>query len=83
MVKLGIGVRVAALPVIALGVGIGIDYAVRADRDAGQESPGLPLEQAYAAALSFTGRVVAGRCDAGAGWSWGLSPIEFQADMAS
>lgn len=28
MVVLGIGVKVATLPVIALGVGIGVDYAL-------------------------------------------------------
>ena len=28
MVWLGIGVKVATLPVIALGVGIGVDYAL-------------------------------------------------------
>jgi predicted RND superfamily exporter protein len=28
MVKLGIGVKVATLPVVALGVGIGVDYAL-------------------------------------------------------
>ncbi len=28
MVGLGIGVKVATLPVIALGVGIGVDYAL-------------------------------------------------------
>lgn len=84
MVMLGIGVKVATLPVIALGVGIGVDYALYllsvqlvAQRD------GLPLREAYRSALRFTGRVVAliGVTLAVGVVSWAWSPIKFQADM--
>lgn len=84
MVALGIGIKVSSLPVIALGVGCGIDYALYllSVQLAAQRS-GRTLGDAYYEALNFTGRVV---CligvTMGAGvitWAW--SPIKFQADM--
>ena len=84
MVLLGIGVKVATLPVIALGVGIGVDYAlylvsvvIKHQRD------GLPLGEAYLRALRFTGKVVAlvGITLAAGVLIWAFSPIKFQADM--
>jgi len=84
MVALGIGVKVATLPVIALGVGIGVDYALyllsmqlKFQRD------GLPLGEAYQKAVQFTGKVVGlvGITLAGGVVTWALSPIKFQADM--
>jgi hypothetical protein len=84
MVALGIGIKVSSLPVIALGVGCGVDYALYlvSVQLAAQRS-GRSLGQAYSDALNFTGRVV---ClvgiTMGAGvitWAW--SPIKFQADM--
>ncbi|EPZ14353.1 hypothetical protein M622_18825 [Thauera terpenica 58Eu] len=84
MVVLGIGVKVATLPVVALGVGIGVDYALyllavqlAAQRD------GMPLTEAYCKALVFTGKVVAliGITLAAAVIPWAWSPIKFQADM--
>ena len=84
MVRLGIGVKVATLPVIALGVGIGVDYALYlvSVQLAGQRG-GLPLFAAYRQALQFTGRVVAlvGLTLAAAVVTWVFSPIKFQADM--
>jgi predicted RND superfamily exporter protein len=84
MVVLGIGVKVATLPVIALGVGIGVDYALYllSVQLAGQRR-GLRLAQAYGEALMFTGRVVAlvGITLAAGVVSWAFSPIKFQADM--
>jgi predicted RND superfamily exporter protein len=84
MVWLGIGVKVATLPVIALGVGIGVDYALYvmsillARRKAGDS-----LSQAYYQALLFTGKVVmlTGVTLAVGVATWGFSPIKFQADM--
>ena len=84
MVVLGIGVKVATLPVIALGVGIGIDYALYVlTVTLAKTRQGLPLEKAYAAALAFTGRVVAlvGVTLASGVVAWAFSPIKFQADM--
>jgi len=84
MVWLGIGVKVATLPVIALGVGIGVDYALYllSVQLAGQRR-GLSLAQAYAEAVTFTGRVVAlvGITLAAGVITWAFSPIKFQADM--
>jgi predicted RND superfamily exporter protein len=84
MVWLGIGVKVATLPVIALGVGIGVDYALYllSVQLAGQRR-GLSLAQAYAEAVTFTGRVVAlvGVTLAAGVITWAFSPIKFQADM--
>ena len=84
MVWLGIGVKVATLPVVALGVGIGVDYAlyllsVQLD----YQRSGMSLAQAYAKALDFTGKVVAliGVTLAVAVVTWVFSPIKFQADM--
>jgi predicted RND superfamily exporter protein len=84
MVALGIGVKVATLPVIALGVGIGIDYALYLlSVQLAQQRLGLPLRQAYEVALRFTGKVVAlvGITLAAGVATWALSPIRFQADM--
>jgi len=84
MVVLGIGVKVATLPVIALGVGIGVDYALYllSVQLHGQRM-GLSLPEAYRAALSFTGRIVAlvGLTLAAGVITWAWSPIKFQADM--
>ena len=60
MVVLGIGVKVATLPVIALGVGIGVDYALYLlSVQLAQQRAGVPLREAYQHALQFTGKVVA------------------------
>jgi predicted RND superfamily exporter protein len=84
MVVLGIGVKVATLPVIALGVGIGVDYALYllSVQLHGQRI-GMPLPDAYRAALAFTGRIVAlvGLTLAAGVITWAWSPIKFQADM--
>ena len=84
MVALGIGVKVATLPVIALGVGIGVDYALYllSVQLAGQRR-GLPLAQAFGEAVLFTGKVVAlvGVTLAAGVITWAFSPIKFQADM--
>ncbi|MDD2736972.1 MAG: MMPL family transporter [Desulfuromonadaceae bacterium] len=84
MVVLGIGVKVATLPVIALGVGIGIDYALYLlSMQLKYQREGLPLGEAYKKAVQFTGKVVAlvGITLAGGVITWSLSPIKFQADM--
>jgi predicted RND superfamily exporter protein len=84
MVALGIGVKVATLPVIALGVGIGVDYALYVlTVTLSHLRRGLPLSQAYYRALLFTGRVVVltGVTLGIAVATWAFSPIKFQADM--
>ncbi|QNK01380.1 efflux RND transporter permease subunit [Dyella telluris] len=84
MVALGIGVKVATLPVIALGVGIGVDYALYLlSIQLAQQRAGVPLAQAYRHAVQFTGKVVAlvGVTLAAGVVTWAFSPIKFQGDM--
>ena len=84
MVVLGIGVKVATLPVIALGVGVGVDYALYLlSVQLAHQRRGDPLRVAYRKALQFTGRIVAlvGCTLASGVLLWTLSPIKFQADM--
>jgi len=84
MVVLGIGVKVATLPVIALGVGIGVDYALYLlSVQLNGQRRGMPLADAYRAAVAFTGRIVAlvGFTLAAGVITWAWSPIKFQADM--
>lgn len=84
MVLLGIGVKVATLPVIALGVGIGVDYALYLlSVQLSKQKEGQSLRDAYRHAVQFTGRVVGlvGMTLAAGVVTWALSPIKFQADM--
>ncbi|MBG6795707.1 MMPL family transporter [Pseudomonas aeruginosa] len=84
MVWLGMGVKVATLPVIALGVGIGVDYALYLlSIQLDHQRAGLSLAEAYKKALSFTGKVVGlvGITLAAGVITWAWSPIKFQADM--
>ena len=84
MVWLGMGIKIATLPVIALGVGIGVDYGLYIlSVTQTWLKQGVSLSVAYYRALMFTGRVVVftaatlalGVC------TWVFSPIKFQADM--
>ncbi len=84
MVALGMGVKVATLPVIALGVGIGVDYALYIlSIMLSQLREGKSLSEAYYRALLFTGKVVmlTGVTLAVGVITWVASPIKFQADM--
>jgi predicted RND superfamily exporter protein len=84
MVALGMGVKVATLPVIALGVGIGVDYALYIlSVTLAQLREGKSLSEAYYRALLFTGKVVmlTGVTLAIGVITWVASPIKFQADM--
>ncbi|HSC83440.1 MAG TPA: MMPL family transporter, partial [Pseudomonas sp.] len=84
MVAMGIGVKVATLPVIALGVGIGVDYALYLlSVQLHYQRQGRSLGDAYRGAVAFTGRVVAlvGITLAAGVVCWAWSPIKFQADM--
>ncbi len=84
MVAMGIGVKVATLPVVALGVGIGVDYALYLlSTQLAQQRQGMPLEQAFRRAVQFTGKMVVlvGCTLSVAVVTWAFSPIKFQADM--
>lgn len=86
MVALGMGVKVATLPVIALGVGIGVDYALYIlSVMLVQLKAGQPLSIAYYRSLLFTGKVVmlTGITLSIGVATWLASPIKFQADMGA
>ena len=84
MAHLGIGIKVATLPVAVLGVGIGVDYGIYiyASLNSGLIE-GKTVRQACLDAIFTTGRAVLFTAMAlaiGVG-SWIFSPIRFQADM--
>jgi predicted RND superfamily exporter protein len=84
MAALGMGVKVATLPVTALGVGIGVDYALyMLSVTLSHLRNGDSLSESYYATLCFTGRVVVftGITLAFGVITWSVSPIKFQADM--
>ena len=84
MAILEIGLKVSTLPVVALGVGIGVDYGIyiysRLETFLRQ---GMPLQPAYYETLRSTGRAVlfTGLCLAIGVVTWVFSAIKFQADM--
>ena len=84
MKELGIGLKVATLPVMVLAVGIGVDYAFyiysRLDHHL---RAGLDIERAYPSALFETGNAVVftGITLAVGVSTWAFSPLNFQADM--
>ncbi|SDB50742.1 hypothetical protein SAMN03159382_00540 [Pseudomonas sp. NFACC23-1] len=84
MVIFGIGLKVATLPVTALGVGIGIDYALYIlSVMLAWMRLGGSLSEAFHRSLLFVGRVVmlTGLTLAAGVATWMFSPIKFQADM--
>jgi predicted RND superfamily exporter protein len=84
MVELGIGIKVATLPVIALGVGIGVDYALYImSVMLTCRKKGMNLADSYYTALVSTGKMVVltGVTLGVAVLTWAFSPIKFQADM--
>jgi hypothetical protein len=84
MVWLHIGIKVATLPVMALGVGIGVDYALYVlGIVMKQLRAGATLSEAYHRTLLFTGKVVllTGFTLAAGVVTWTFAPIKFQADM--
>jgi predicted RND superfamily exporter protein len=84
MVHLDIGVKVATLPVIALGIGIGVDYGIYIySKLETLIVKGADLREAYFMTLITTGKAVifTGITLAIGVATWVLSPIKFQADM--
>lgn len=84
MVYLEIGTKVATLPVIALGVGVGVDYGIYIyGRIETFLKQGMSLQEAYFNTLKTTGKAVAltGVALAVGVGTWIWSPIKFQADM--
>ncbi|MDD0977572.1 efflux RND transporter permease subunit [Pseudomonas fontis] len=84
MAQMGLGVKIATLPVIALGVGIGVDYGIYLySRMEGFLHQGLSYRAAYFEALKTTGTSVAftGVTLALGVATWTFSALKFQADM--
>jgi hypothetical protein len=84
MAMLGLGVKVATLPVIALGIGIGVDYGIYIyNKLEYYLEQGLALKEAYVETLKTTGAAVAltGVMLALGVATWIFSEIKFQADM--
>ncbi len=84
MAWLEIGLKVGTLPVVALGVGIGVDYGIYIySRFEALRHPGRSLRETYEDALAITGNGVlfTGLTLGLAVATWLLSPLKFQADM--
>ncbi|MBD1400026.1 efflux RND transporter permease subunit [Pelovirga terrestris] len=84
MSLLEIGLKVSTLPVVALGVGVGVDYGIYIfSRLRSNLSKGMPLQQAYLHTLAVTGNgvVFTGATLAIGVATWIFSPLKFQADM--
>ena len=86
MAMLGIGLKVATLPVIALGVGVGVDYGIylfeRIQHEM-EDRPGMSFRDAFYEAMRQRGTAAiftAATMAIGVG-TWTLSALKFQADM--
>ena len=84
MPTLGIGLKVSTLPVIALGVGVGVDYGIYLyDRIEIHLEEGKDLATAFYEALNERGTAMvftAVTMTIGVG-TWAMSALKFQADM--
>ena len=84
MAFMDIGLKVNTLPVVALGVGIGVDYGIYIfSRLREYLDEGVSLDEAYMRTLQLTGRAVlftAITLAVGVG-TWLFSDLKFQADM--
>ncbi|GIU41408.1 efflux RND transporter permease subunit [Shewanella colwelliana] len=84
MTQLDIGLAVSTLPVIALGVGIGVDYGIYIlSTMAVKLRDGMPVQQAYHQALVERGSAVifTGLTLAIGVSTWFFSALKFQMDM--
>lgn len=84
MAWLGIGLKVATLPVLALGVGVGVDYGIYIyERMQHELSVGHDLREAFYKAMCQRGTAslfTAITMSIGVG-TWAFAPLKFQADM--
>ena len=86
MALLEIGLKVSTLPVVALGVGIGVDYGIYIyGRLRTHLAEGLDFAAAYERTLSTTGAgvVLTGLTLAAGVATWIVAPLKFQADMGT
>ena len=86
MALLEIGLKVSTLPVVALGVGIGVDYGIYIyGRLRIHLEQGLDFAAAYERTLATTGAgvVLTGLTLAAGVATWIVAPLKFQADMGT
>ena len=86
MALLQIGLKVSTLPVVALGVGIGVDYGIYIyGRLRTHLAEGLDFASAYERTLATTGAgvVLTGFTLAAGVATWIVAPLKFQADMGT
>ena len=86
MAILEIGLKISTLPVVALGVGIGVDYAIYIyGRLRTHLDQGLDFATAYERTLDITGAgvVLTGLTLAAGVATWIAAPLKFQADMGT
>ena len=86
MAILEIGLKISTLPVVALGVGIGVDYAIYIyGRLRTHLDQGLDFATAYERTLTTTGAgvVLTGLTLAAGVATWIVAPLKFQADMGT
>ncbi len=84
MAQLGIGLKLATLPIVALGVGIGVDYGIYIfGRFKTLLARGMDVKTAYFYTLKITGKAVgfAGLTLSLGVSTWIFSDLKFQADM--
>ncbi len=84
MTLLQIGLKVSTLPVVALGVGIGVDYGIYIySRFKSILDDGEPVEAAFRTTLAIAGNgvVFTGVTLAIGVATWIFSPLQFQVDM--
>jgi len=84
MAMLEIGLKVSTLPVVALGVGVGVDYGIYIySRFKSFLGKGLEIQEAFLETLKVTGNgvVFTGITLAMGVATWIFAPIKFQADM--
>jgi hypothetical protein len=86
MAVYGIGLKVNTLPVVALSVGIGVDYGIYIYQKLDSLlKEGYPLAEAYHRTLRLTGRAVifTGFTLAAGVGTWMFSDLQFQADLGA
>ncbi len=86
MALIGIGLKVSTLPVVALGVGVGVDYGIYIfGRIRSHLREGIAFAEAYERALRTTGAgvMLTGLTLAAGVATWIVAPLQFQADMGT
>ena len=84
MALLEIGLKVSTLPVVALGVGVGVDYGIYIlGRMRGYLGEGMSFADAYERTLTTAGAgvMLTGLTLAAGVATWIAAPLQFQADM--